>query len=239
METLLRWNTIAISHIACKRLCIVSYHTIDMPSFKKMLVYHYQLTTSLSLEVVNNVDWQLLSSGPILAHAYGPSCDIMTWRHFPHYWPFVRGIHCDILHGFPTPNYIPYLPYLTRHPYINAACCPGGHVWDYYTCTLSTDGNTFAHQMLVWFHLLVPYRQTFNTSHTLVCNKIVDHSYVVGAPPVGAASTTSSFHLNPLLRKHTMGSSSRGISIRSYMCVLCVWCVIGYHVSCNMFVWLT
>ena len=37
------------------------------------------------------------------------------------------------------------------------------------------------------------YRQTSNTRRTLVGNKIVDHSDVVGALPVGAAPTTSSF----------------------------------------------
>ena len=37
------------------------------------------------------------------------------------------------------------------------------------------------------------YRQTCNISHTLVGNKNVDHSGVVGAAPVGAAPTTSSF----------------------------------------------
>ena len=37
------------------------------------------------------------------------------------------------------------------------------------------------------------YRQVSNISRTLVGNKIVDHSDVVGAPPVGAAPTTSSF----------------------------------------------
>ena len=37
------------------------------------------------------------------------------------------------------------------------------------------------------------YRQTYNISRSLVGNKIVDHSDVVGASPVGAASTTSSF----------------------------------------------
>ena len=37
------------------------------------------------------------------------------------------------------------------------------------------------------------YRQVSNMRHTLVSNKIVDHSDVVGAPPVGAAPTTSSF----------------------------------------------
>ena len=37
------------------------------------------------------------------------------------------------------------------------------------------------------------YRQTSNISQTLTGNKIVDHSDVVGASPVGAAPTTSSF----------------------------------------------
>ena len=44
-----------------------------------------------------------------------------------------------------------------------------------------------------WEYLLVKYRKTSNIRHTLVGNKIVDHSDVVGASPVGAAPTTSSF----------------------------------------------
>ena len=37
------------------------------------------------------------------------------------------------------------------------------------------------------------YRKSSNISRTLVGNKIVDNSDVVGASPVGAAPTTSSF----------------------------------------------
>ena len=37
------------------------------------------------------------------------------------------------------------------------------------------------------------YRQVSNIRRTLVDNNIVDHSDAVGASPVGAASTTSSF----------------------------------------------
>ena len=37
------------------------------------------------------------------------------------------------------------------------------------------------------------YRETSNIKRTLVGNKIVDHSDVVVATPVGAAPTTSSF----------------------------------------------
>ena len=37
------------------------------------------------------------------------------------------------------------------------------------------------------------YRKNSNVSRTLVGNKIVDNSDAVGASPVGAAPTTSSF----------------------------------------------
>ena len=37
------------------------------------------------------------------------------------------------------------------------------------------------------------YRQISNIRRTFADNIIVDHSYVVGASPVGAAPTTSSF----------------------------------------------
>ena len=39
------------------------------------------------------------------------------------------------------------------------------------------------------------YRKTSNISRTLVGNKIVDNSDVVGASPVSAAPTTSSFSI--------------------------------------------
>ena len=39
------------------------------------------------------------------------------------------------------------------------------------------------------------YRQVSNIRRTFVCSKIVDHSDVVGASPVGAAPTTSSFSI--------------------------------------------
>ena len=40
---------------------------------------------------------------------------------------------------------------------------------------------------------ILKYRQISNIRRTLTGNKVVDHSDVVGAPPVGAAPTTSSF----------------------------------------------
>ena len=41
--------------------------------------------------------------------------------------------------------------------------------------------------------VLIMYRQVSNIRDTLVGNQIVDNSDVVGASPVGAAPTTSSF----------------------------------------------
>ena len=46
---------------------------------------------------------------------------------------------------------------------------------------------------MVAVYLLRKYRKTSNISRTLVGNKIVDNSDVIGASPVGAAPTTSSF----------------------------------------------
>ena len=46
---------------------------------------------------------------------------------------------------------------------------------------------------VTWLSLFLDYRQTSYLSHTLVSNKIVDHSDIVGALPVGAGPTTSSF----------------------------------------------
>ena len=53
-----------------------------------------------------------------------------------------------------------------------------------------TDGLSQSHSCLV---AAKKYRETSNISRTLVGNKIVDNSDVVGASPVGAAPTTSSF----------------------------------------------
>ena len=41
--------------------------------------------------------------------------------------------------------------------------------------------------------MVAMYRQTSNISDTLIGNKLDDHSDVVGASPVGAAPTTSSY----------------------------------------------
>ena len=65
------------------------------------------------------------------------------------------------------------------------------------------------------------YRKTSNIRHTLVGNKIVDHSDVVGASPVGAAPTTSSF-----LTEHLASRDLAKTAARQYENLLSVgiWC---------------
>ena len=66
--------------------------------------------------------------------------------------------------------------------------------------TLSDPISTSEISVITWsswwfvtFTALGQYCQTCNISCTFVGNKIVDHSDVVGASPVGTAPTTSSF----------------------------------------------
>ena len=56
--------------------------------------------------------------------------------------------------------------------------------------TLIWMSSYFIHDTFVSF---IDYRKVSNIRHTSVDNNIVDHSDVVGATPVGAAPTTSSF----------------------------------------------
>ena len=70
------------------------------------------------------------------------------------------------------------------------------------------------------------YRKISNASRTLVGNKIVDHSDVVGASPAGAAPTTFSFstwHLAP--------RDSAKKAARQYKNLLSVgiWCILYYR----------
>ena len=61
---------------------------------------------------------------------------------------------------------------------------------------IGSDNTQVRHANEMIYYLLqrsLIYRKTSNIRRTLVGNKIVDHADVVGASPVGAAPTTSSF----------------------------------------------
>ena len=57
------------------------------------------------------------------------------------------------------------------------------------------------------------YRQVSNIKGTLVGNKIVDHSDIVGASPVGAAPTTSSFSTSLDWAKTTARRDEKHLSL--------------------------
>ena len=63
------------------------------------------------------------------------------------------------------------------------------------------------------------YSQTSNISRTLVDNKTVDYSDVVGASPVGAAPTTSSlstYHLTSMVGQRQLQNETRDISVLKF-----------------------
>ena len=104
------------------------------------------------------------------------------------------------------------------------------HVW----VESSSEGNSpvtggFPSQMAVTQKVLpclddiMLYNKTSNIRRTLVANKIVDHSDVVGASPVGAAPTTSSFSTY-----HLASTDSAKTATRQYKNILSVeiWCVL-------------
>ena len=65
--------------------------------------------------------------------------------------------------------------------------CYKSDIWWDYECGILINKN------IITSWLNDEYRKTSNISRTLVGNKIVDNSDVVGASPVGDAPTTSSF----------------------------------------------
>ena len=84
-------------------------------------------------------------------------------------------------------------------------------------------GKWVKRQDKVWGIIVTTYLSTSNIRRTLVGNKIVDHSDVVGASPAGAAPTTSSFSTY-----HLASSDSAKTAGRQYENLLSVgiWCVL-------------
>ena len=74
----------------------------------------------------------------------------------------------------------------------------------------------------IWRHwAIINYRQTSNIRCTLVENKIVDHSDVVGASPVGAAPTTSSISKEHLVSMVWAKTTARLPSFGIWCAIYC------------------
>ena len=80
------------------------------------------------------------------------------------------------------------------------------------------------------------YRKISNIRRTLVGNKIVDHSDVVGASPVGAAPTTSSFSTWHLASRD---SAKTAASQYENLLSVGIWCVLYQRLDGNTCTWLT
>ena len=57
-------------------------------------IWTFWMTTGLSQTIVNGIAWLLLSGSCNLRTNI--SRDVMTWKHFPYYWPFVSWIHWSL-----------------------------------------------------------------------------------------------------------------------------------------------
>ena len=73
-----------------------------------------------------------------------------------------------------------------KYVHFNSDLATGVAVW-------LNDVRLISHSQIAEVWIEDVYRQVSNIKHTLIGNKIVDHSDVFGASSVGAAPTTSSF----------------------------------------------
>ena len=77
------------------------------------------------------------------------------------------------------------------------------------------------------------YRKISNIRHTLVGNKIIDHSDVVGASPVGAAPTTSSFSTWHLALRDSAKTATRQYKNLLSVGIWCVSRLYGISIASN------
>ena len=66
-----------------------------------------------------------------------------------------------------------------------------------------------AYSVFLSISVMMNYSQTCNISHNLVGNKIIGHSDIVGASPVGTARTSSSFSTEHLASMYWAKTTAR------------------------------
>ena len=113
--------------------------------------------------------------------------DVIKWKHCPRHWPFVRGIHRP-------PMNCPHKGQWRRALMLYLICdWINGWVNNRKAGDLRRHPAHYDVTVMIQQIRNCYYRKASNIRRTLVGNKIVDHSDVVGASPAGAAPTTSSF----------------------------------------------
>ena len=103
---------------------------------------------------------------------------------------FKQYIHCSALFYFTNKAIICKLWYMWSSTYV---LLQPFVIFSIFFQIIDLDDWQIHVTKLKYFSYYLTYRKTSNIRRTLVGNKIVDHSDVVGASPVGAAPTTSSF----------------------------------------------
>ena len=78
------------------------------------------------------------------------------------------------------------------------------------------------------------YRQTSNIRRSLVGNKLVDHSNVVGTSPVGATPTISSFSTWHLASMDCANTTERRDEKHLSFGI---WCALHYYTICTVILW--
>ena len=137
--------------------------------------------------------------------------DVIKWKYFSRCWPFVRGMSSP--HKGQWRGALMFSLICARiNGWVN-----NGEAGDLIRRLAHCDVT------IMYYSFAYPYRQVSNIRRTLVGNYIVDHSDVVGASPIGAAPTTSSFWTLHLASKDWPKTTSR--RDENHLSFL-IWCVL-------------
>ena len=203
--------------------------TSQWPDNRDMITW-IVISNWLDIDFIYSNIHSLLCKKPSILHD-----DVIKWKHFPYFWPFVRGIHLSSVISphkgqWCTALMFPLIRTLINS-WVNNQDAAGDlrchrahyditvmsyiHKKEWRLCLWNmavqiTEYKTFFKMKKIrgkikgktwviyktWTKAILSistYHQVSNISCTLEGIDIVDHSDVVGASPVGAAPTTSSF----------------------------------------------
>ena len=88
-----RWTSSMVRPMASVRFQAVIWTNTDILSIRSLWTYSSEIWTKLKkglshIKTLQNSVWDVLGHCIQTAHN-----DVIKWKHFPPYWPFVRGIH--------------------------------------------------------------------------------------------------------------------------------------------------
>ena len=84
MYTFMFW----MEHCGIWNRCILGFVKLGYDSFNTVNRYPCPFSC-----IIANITWLQLAGYPLLAPTWLSHDDVIKWKNFPRYWPFVRGIH--------------------------------------------------------------------------------------------------------------------------------------------------